>query len=84
LQYVQQISAFAGDGKLVDGGTASQELRDFPAHAPSPLLTRYPNERLTDPFADSGFGTPGRGEPNRKATREEAWAAWLAPTSGGQ
>lgn len=52
---VQQIIAFAGEGKLLDGGTASAEFRAFLAHVPSDLLKRYATECLADAFANSGL-----------------------------
>jgi hypothetical protein len=39
-KHVQQIIAFAGDGKLLDGSEASKEFRDFLAQVPSGLLVR--------------------------------------------
>lgn len=51
---VQQIIAFAGDGKLRDGKEASAEFRDFLAHVPSTLLASYADDCLNDPFPDSG------------------------------
>ncbi|MBL9182951.1 MAG: hypothetical protein JNN17_12490 [Verrucomicrobiaceae bacterium] len=52
---VQQIIAFAGDGKLRDGSIASFEFRSFLALVPSKLLARYANECLTDKFDGSGL-----------------------------
>jgi hypothetical protein len=52
---VQQIIAFAGDGKLRDGSLASFEFRSFLALVPSKLLARYANECLTDKFDGSGL-----------------------------
>jgi hypothetical protein len=51
---VQQIIAFAGEGKLLDGGRASDEFRTFLAHVPSELLSRYAAECLSDSFQNSG------------------------------
>jgi hypothetical protein len=54
-KHVQQVIGFAGDGKLRDGGGASQEFRDFLALVPSSFLTRYAEDCLTDKFDGSGF-----------------------------
>jgi hypothetical protein len=54
-KHVQQIIAFAGDGKLLDGSEASKEFRDFLAQVPSGLLVRYADECLSDSFTDSGY-----------------------------
>jgi hypothetical protein len=54
-KHVQQIIAFAGDGKLLDGSEASSEFRDFLAHVPSGLLVRYADECLGDSFTGSGY-----------------------------
>lgn len=52
---IKQIIAIAGDGKLADGGTTSQEFRALLAEVPSAQLSRYANECLTDSFQDSGL-----------------------------
>lgn len=52
---VQQIIAIAGSGKLLDGGDASREFRDFLSHIPSALLARYGEECLTEKFDGSGY-----------------------------
>lgn len=52
---VQQIIAFAGDGKLRDGSVSSSEFRSFLALVPSKLLARYTNDCLTDRFDGSGL-----------------------------
>ena len=52
---VQQIIGIAGSGKLLDGGDASSEFRDFLSHIPSNLLARYGEECLADKFDGSGF-----------------------------
>jgi hypothetical protein len=54
-KHLQQIIAFAADGKLGDGTAASAELRDFLAHVPSSELSRFAGQCLTDGFAESGF-----------------------------
>ena len=54
-KHVQQIIAFAGDGKLLDGSEASSEFRDFLAQIPSDLLGRYADECLSGSFTDSGY-----------------------------
>jgi hypothetical protein len=52
---VQQIIAFAGEGRLKDGNTASLEFREFLSHVPSDLLRRYIDECLGSSFQDSGL-----------------------------
>jgi hypothetical protein len=52
---VQQIIAFAGGGKLLDGAVASSEFRAFLAHVPSEFLRRYATECLTESFQHSGL-----------------------------
>ncbi|MET0516053.1 MAG: hypothetical protein ABW047_12115 [Nitrospiraceae bacterium] len=52
---VQQLVAIAGAGKLLDGGDASEEFREFLSSIPSALLSRYAAECLTDKFEGSGF-----------------------------
>jgi hypothetical protein len=54
-KHLQQIIAFAGDGKLRDEGAASKELRDFLSHIPSDLLQKYLDECLEGPFTESGL-----------------------------
>jgi hypothetical protein len=54
-KHLQQIIAFAADGKLGDGTAASAELRDFLTHVPSSELSRFAGQCLTDGFAESGF-----------------------------
>jgi hypothetical protein len=54
-KHVQQIIAFAGDGKLLDGSEASREFRGFLAQVPSSLLARYADECLRESFTDSGY-----------------------------
>jgi len=53
---VQQVIAFAGDGKLRDGGVASKEFREFLAAVPSSFLSRYAGDCLAEKkFDGSGL-----------------------------
>jgi hypothetical protein len=54
-KHVQQVIAFAGDGKLRDGSSASMEFRDYLRHIPSDLLSQYSDECLQTSFQDSGL-----------------------------
>ena len=54
-KHVQQIIAFAGDGRLLDGSTASLEFREFLSNIPSKMLADYANQCLQDSFKDSGM-----------------------------
>ena len=54
-KHVQQIVAFAGEGKLADGNSSSAEFRAYLAQIPSPILVRYAEECLSDSFAGSGL-----------------------------
>ena len=54
-KHVQQVIAFAGDGKLLDDSAASSEFRNYLRHIPSSLLTRYADECLQTSFTDSGL-----------------------------
>ena len=54
-KHIQQIIAFAGDGKLRDRSTASNELRQFLAVVPSSALRQFASECLETSFADSGL-----------------------------
>jgi len=54
LKHIQQIIAFAGDGKLLDGGSSSAEFRAFLALVPSDLLSRYAAECIAESFPNSG------------------------------
>ena len=54
-KHVQQIVAFAGDGRLSDGSQASAELRTYLAQVPSELLIIYTSECLADSFTGSGL-----------------------------
>ena len=52
---LDQLIAFAGDGKLMDGGTTSTELRELLAAAPSTFLTAWKDEALSDRYDGFGF-----------------------------
>ena len=52
---IAQLIAFAGDGKLRDGNSASQELRHLLAVVPSDRIGTWIDECLTDRFSDFGF-----------------------------
>ena len=54
-KHVQQIVAFAGDGKLADGNISSSEFRAFLSQIPSEMLVRYTTECLVDSFNGSGL-----------------------------
>ena len=54
-KHVQQIIAFAGEGKLLDGSQASDDFRSFLSLVPSSLLGEYAQQCLKDSFPDSGF-----------------------------
>jgi hypothetical protein len=54
-KHVQQIVAFAGEGKLGDGNLSSAEFRAFLAQLPSEMLVRYAHECLVDSFYGSGL-----------------------------
>ncbi len=54
-KHIQQVIGFAGEGKLRDGGPASNEFRDFLALVPSSFLSRYAGECLANKFDASGF-----------------------------
>lgn len=52
---VQQIISIAGSGKLLDGGDASTEFRDFLSSVPFDILSRYAEQCLTEKFEASGL-----------------------------
>lgn len=52
---VQQLIAFAGAGKLLDGSDCQTELRAFLARVPSKRLMEYADQCLTQSFPDSGL-----------------------------
>lgn len=54
-KHVQQIIAFAGEGKLLDGAVASIEFRSLLAYVPSLILRRYASECLSEAFPNCGL-----------------------------
>jgi len=54
-KHVQQVIAFAGDGKLKDGNITSDEFRAFLELIPSSYLSRYASECLESHFDNSGL-----------------------------
>ncbi|MBI1764655.1 MAG: hypothetical protein HYR56_24795 [Acidobacteria bacterium] len=54
-KHVQQIIAFAGQGKLLDESATSNEFRDFLKQVSSEVLERFASECLTTKFDDSGL-----------------------------
>jgi len=54
-KHVQQIIGFAGDGKLLDESTASEEFRELLMHVPSVVLSQYADQCLRNSFSDSGL-----------------------------
>jgi hypothetical protein len=54
-KHVQQIVAFAGDGRLADGSSSSIEFRNFLGQIPSVILMRYVSECLASSFGGSGL-----------------------------
>lgn len=50
-----QIIAFAGTGKLTDGGETSAQLREILSCIPVEALSRWGNEAVRGKFEDSGF-----------------------------
>lgn len=54
-KHLQQIIAFAGDGKLKDGNATSEEFRAFIGLIPSTTLSHYATECLEAKFEDSGL-----------------------------
>jgi hypothetical protein len=54
-KHINQLIAFAGNGKLTDGSDCSNELRAFLASVPSQNLMDYADQCLSSPFTDSGF-----------------------------
>ena len=46
IKHVQAVVSWAGDGKLRDGSSASEEFREFLTNVPSEILGRYANECL--------------------------------------
>jgi hypothetical protein len=54
-KHPHQLIAFAGDGKLTNGGVASAEFRAFLGQVRSALLREYATECLVAGFANSGL-----------------------------
>lgn len=54
-KHVQQIIAFAGEGKLTDGSLASSEFREFLSNISSNMIKRYIEECLQESFQNSGL-----------------------------
>ena len=54
-KHIQQVIAFAGDGKLSDQSDASSELREYLRNIPSALLANYAQQCLVESFSHSGF-----------------------------
>jgi hypothetical protein len=52
---VNQVIAFAGNGKLLDGNEASVEFRQFLSAIPSSLLASYSGQCLQEKFEGSGL-----------------------------
>lgn len=52
---LQQLIAFAGEGKLLDDNETSYELRGLLSIVPSDLIGQWIDECLTDRFSDFGF-----------------------------
>ncbi len=52
---VQQLIAFAGAGRLLDGSPCSAEFRTFLASVPSANLSAYADQCLLQSFQDSGL-----------------------------
>jgi len=54
-KHVQQVIAFAGDGRLRDGSSTTLEFREFLSNIPSQLLGIYADQCLQKSFTDSGL-----------------------------
>ena len=52
---IEQIIAWAGDGNLRDGSSASNEFREYLDLIPSKLLAEYCERCLDEPFEQSGL-----------------------------
>ncbi len=52
---LSQILSFAGDGKLKDNNTTSNEFRELLDQVPFELLKQFSENCLTEKFEDSGF-----------------------------
>lgn len=54
-KHIQQIVAFAGDGKLRGGSQCAKEVREYLARVDIEVLSRYVHQCLEKSFADSGL-----------------------------
>jgi hypothetical protein len=54
-KHIQQVVAFAGDGKLCDFSEASSELREYFRSIASDQIAMYADQCLRDSFTNSGF-----------------------------
>lgn len=52
---IEQLLIISGDGKLLDGSEASNQLREFFANIPAKNLERYIDECLSGSFPNSGL-----------------------------
>lgn len=52
---LHQLIGFAGDGRLLDGGSTVSELRQLLAAAPSDRLARWKDEAIADRYDGFGF-----------------------------
>ena len=52
---LQQLIAFAGEGKLTDGSKCSMELREYLSTVTSAQLAHYADQCLSSSFSDSGL-----------------------------
>lgn len=52
---LQQLIAFAGEGKLTDGSRCSTELREYLSTVTSAQLAHYADQCLSSSFSDSGL-----------------------------
>lgn len=55
IRTVQQIVAFAGDGKIRDESSTCSEFREFLDQIDSDTLIKYADQCLAQPFPESGF-----------------------------
>jgi hypothetical protein len=54
-KHIQQIISIAGEGKLLDGNSASTEFRELLANVPSSQLRQYAQQCLDSKFEGNGF-----------------------------
>jgi len=54
-KHLWQVIAFAGTGKLIDGGDTSAELREILSNVPSQALSAWGHEATQGKFPDSGL-----------------------------